>query len=86
VQGARRVSLLQKDFWEIEALIVAESARGFGLGKQLMLGSFKLAADHGITTLRLRSNVKRTDAHKFYEPLGFKVTSTSHKFEYTNFL
>ncbi len=74
VFGTRR---LESDpFAEIAGLVVASDARGRGIGKALVETAERWAADHGYASLRIRSNVVRVEAHRFYEGLGYDRTKT----------
>ncbi|MES1243993.1 MAG: GNAT family N-acetyltransferase [Acidobacteriota bacterium] len=59
-------------FAEVLGLIVDEAHRGQGIGKRLLDAAARWAADHGFDRLRVRSNVVREDAHRFYEREGFR--------------
>jgi GNAT superfamily N-acetyltransferase len=63
-------------FAEVLGLIVDEAHRDKGIGKQLLDGAVRWAADHGFDRLRVRSNVVREDAHRFYEREGFRRVKT----------
>ncbi len=67
--GANR---LESDpFAEIAGLVVAAGARGHGIGKVLVVTAEQWARDRGYRSIRIRSNVIRTEAHRFYEGLGY---------------
>ena len=59
---------------EIAGLVVDERCRGRGVGKELMAAAERWAASLGYTTVRLRSNVIREAAHRFYRNLGYSET------------
>lgn len=59
-------------FAEVTGLVVDESRRGQGVGKRLVEAAARWAAEHGYRNLRVRSNVIREDAHRFYEREGFR--------------
>jgi GNAT superfamily N-acetyltransferase len=63
-------------FAEVAGLIVDEAHRGQGAGKLLLDAAARWAADHGYDKLRVRSNVIREDAHRFYEREGFRRVKT----------
>jgi GNAT superfamily N-acetyltransferase len=63
-------------FAEVLGLVVDEAHRGQGIGKRLLDGAARWAADHGFDKLRVRSNVIREDAHRFYEREGFRRVKT----------
>jgi len=58
----------------VENLVVDESRRGRGYGRLLMERAEALARERGCYRLGLTSNRRRTDAHRFYERLGFMAT------------
>lgn len=59
-------------FVEIAGLVVDDQFRGQGIG-QLLTDTIKAwCGIQGTHTLKVRSNVIRTDAHRFYTRLGFK--------------
>lgn len=62
---------------EVAGLIVADSARGHGVGRQLMQAAEAWTKEQGGPTLSLRSNVVRKEAHAFYQHLGYTVSKTS---------
>jgi GNAT superfamily N-acetyltransferase len=59
-------------FAEVAGLVVDEARRGQGVGKRLVEAAARWAAAHGYRNLRVRSNVIREDAHRFYEREGFR--------------
>lgn len=61
--GARRAT--------IEAVRVAASARGMGLGEKMIRHAIAVTRDHGCTIVQLTSDKSRVEAHRFYERLGF---------------
>jgi len=63
---------------ELGGLVVEESARGDGIGKQLLATVDTWAAEHGYHGVWLHSRVERPEAHRFYPSLGFERTKTSH--------
>jgi GNAT superfamily N-acetyltransferase len=79
VQGHQ--SLESGAFAEISGLVVAAHARRHGLGRSLVERAKQWAAERGYSCLRVRSNVARDEAHKFYPALGFRLTKTSHNYQ-----
>jgi len=69
-------------FCEIGGLVVAASARGKGIGSQLVEKAKKWAAERNINKLKVRCQVKRTEAHAFYEKNGFVEKKVQKVFEY----
>jgi len=55
----------------VEAVRVAASARGSGLGTTLMEWAVEESRARGCTLVQLTSDKTRTDAHRFYDRLGF---------------
>ena len=68
-------------FAEIGGLVVDEAARGKGIGKALVEAAVRWAAEQGYGKVRVRSNVLREDAHRFYEREGFKRVKTQAVFD-----
>ena len=66
---------------EIRGLVVDEKYRGTGVGKMLIEKAKQWSIGKGKDKLRLRCNVKRTEAHLFYRHLGFKETKEQKVFE-----
>jgi ribosomal protein S18 acetylase RimI-like enzyme len=62
----------------LTAVIVDESVRGQGIGRALVAASEVLLFKRGCAMIEITSNKKRTDAHAFYEGLGY--TGTSFRF------
>ena len=59
-------------FAEIGGLVVDSSHRGSGIGTALLAKAEEWARDRGCRTLRVRSNVVREEAHRFYEERGYR--------------
>ena len=59
----------------ITALVVDSSVRGTGIGRQLVKAAEHNFAESGCSLLEITSNFRLTDAHSFYEHLGFERTS-----------
>ena len=58
----------------IMALVVAEGARGLGVGRALVERSEAIARERGASRLLVTTHLRRADAHAFYERLGFEHT------------
>ena len=56
---------------EINGLVIDEARRGMGIGKLLVDKVKQWAKEKNNTKIGLHCNVKRTEAHLFYERLGF---------------
>lgn len=68
-------------FVEVTGLVVDENVRGQQIGKNLIDTSKKWSRNRGISTIRIRCNVLRTETHKFYQALGFFSTKEQKVFE-----
>jgi GNAT superfamily N-acetyltransferase len=67
----------------IGGLVVADSARNRGIGRQLCLAAEDWARGCGVTRIRVRSNAIRERAHAFYLREGYTRVKTSAVFEKT---
>lgn len=56
----------------VEDVVVAQEARGRGIGRAMMEFAMQKARAAGCYKMVLSSNLRRTGAHDFYETLGFK--------------
>jgi GNAT superfamily N-acetyltransferase len=63
-----------RPFALVENVVVDASSRGSGVGRRLMAEAVRLAEEAGCYKVTLTSNIKRTDAHAFYERIGFGQT------------
>ena len=64
----------------IEGLVVEQQHRGRGIGRQLLGHVEEWARASGCALVRLRSTDARTEAHKFYEHLGYRKIKTQFSF------
>jgi len=76
----RDTSLLHDGHAEIAGLIVDPGSRNRGIGRRLMESAEHWAGAHACEVITVRSNTIRTDAHRFYESLGYSSTKTQHVF------
>jgi GNAT superfamily N-acetyltransferase len=70
-QGGKRAT--------VESVRVDDKYRGLGIGKELMLWVIKRAKEENCVAIQLTTNAERSDAHRFYENLGFKGTHLGMK-------
>lgn len=56
----------------IEDVVVKAHMQGKGIGKQVIKFAMECCRSYGCYKLALSSNLKRENAHYFYESLGFK--------------
>lgn len=66
---------------QIEAVRVAVDRRGGGLGGAMIRWAVAEAGNRGCTLVQLTSDVRRADAHRFYERLGFTASHTGFKLD-----
>jgi GNAT superfamily N-acetyltransferase len=66
---------------EILALVVDETVRGAGIGAALLAAAEGWADERGARRIRVRSNVIREDAHRFYEREGYTTVKSQRVFE-----
>ena len=64
---------------QIEAVRVAAGARGGGLGAAMMTWAIDESRRRGCALVQLTSDKSRTDAHRFYQRLGFTATHEGMK-------
>ena len=58
----------------IEAVRVSTEKRGLGIGSKMMEFALQQARTRGCLLAQLTTDVRREDAHRFYQRLGFEVT------------
>lgn len=65
---------------EIHALVVDAQVRGRGIGAALVAAAEAWARSRDLRRVRVRCQVKREDAHRFYVGEGFAHQKTQHVF------
>lgn len=68
---------------DVAGLVVDQSARRQGAARALMQAVEDWARSHQLPRIRLRSGQQRTDAHAFYESIGYRHVTTPKAFEKT---
>ena len=63
----------------VEAVRVAPTLRGQGVGRAMMLWALERARQRGCGLAQLTTDKRRTDAHRFYESLGFTASHIGMK-------
>lgn len=66
---------------QIESVRVHSGERGTGLGTKLVEWAIEESRRLGADLIQLTSDVKRLDAHRFYEKLGFSRTHIGFKLD-----
>ncbi len=65
----------------IEAVRVHADERGSGLGTRLIEWAIDASRRQGCRLVQLTSDTTRTDAHRFYERLGFQASHVGFKLQ-----
>ncbi|AWZ04089.1 MULTISPECIES: GNAT family N-acetyltransferase [unclassified Streptomyces] len=65
----------------IEGVRVHADERGSGLGTRFVEWAVERSRAEGCTLVQLTSDVTRTDAHRFYERLGFTASHVGFKLQ-----
>lgn len=63
----------------VEAVRVAAARRGAGIGAAMMRRAVALCRERGCGMVQLTTDASRTDAHRFYERLGFARSHHGYK-------
>ena len=61
----------------IEDVVVDESARGRGIGRDLMNHAHEEAKKHGVNSIDLTSRPSRESANELYQSLGYEIRQTN---------
>jgi GNAT superfamily N-acetyltransferase len=69
----------------VEDVVVAPGRQRSGVGRAMMEHAMQLCRDCGCYKLALSSNLRRTDAHAFYESLGFEKHGFSFRVDLDEF-
>jgi GNAT superfamily N-acetyltransferase len=73
------LSRLGAERCQIEAVRVAAAMRGQGLGRKMIQWAIGRARGRGCAMVQLTSDKSRTDAHRFYDSLGFANSHEGYK-------
>jgi GNAT superfamily N-acetyltransferase len=68
---------------QIEAVRVRADMRGSGLGNRLITWAVDTARERGCAIVQLTTDASRTDAHRFYQGLGFQPSHIGMKLALT---
>ena len=80
VGAAQAIMIEVMPYCEINGLVINEHHRGMGIGKLLIERVKHWAKEKGNDKIGLHCNVKRTEAHLFYQHLGFTELKQQKKF------
>jgi PhnO protein len=61
---------------EIQELVVKKDVRGRSIGKKILEHIEGIVTNMELETIEIASNLKRADAHRFYEREGYQKTHT----------
>ncbi|GAA5124546.1 GNAT family N-acetyltransferase [Alloalcanivorax gelatiniphagus] len=64
---------------QIEGVRLASSTRGMGLGTALFTWAHEYGRRQGASLAQLTTDKTRTDAHRFYDTLGYEATHEGYK-------
>ncbi|MEM9028881.1 MAG: GNAT family N-acetyltransferase [Pseudomonadota bacterium] len=75
--------LSHRGLWrgQIESVRVASTARGTGLGREMIAWAIEQCRQRDCGMVQLTSTASRTDARRFYETLGFEATHVGFKLD-----
>jgi GNAT superfamily N-acetyltransferase len=80
IQAGRVIHLIVPPFVEIGALVVDEGQRKRGVGKALLKRAEEWAWELGLSSIWVRSNIVRTQAHDFYLDQGYHLQKSQKVF------
>ncbi|MEI2273837.1 GNAT family N-acetyltransferase [Sphingobacterium sp. ML3W] len=81
MQLQRTMSIETGSYVEITGLVVDHVVQRKGLGKLLIQEAAQWAKNIGYFRLRVRCSILRTESHKFYEQMGFKLKKEQKVFD-----
>jgi len=77
--GCTAIVLRDKQQAQLRWVLVDQSARGAGLGKELISRALKFARDNACSTVILETTDGLPESQALYENLGFTVTANSEE-------
>ena len=81
IHGFYSLRIESEAFVEIGGLVVNEHYRKNGIGKILVESAIKWSEARNCKKIRARSNTIRTESHKFYEKMAFKLNKEQKVFD-----
>lgn len=82
--GCGALKFCENALGEIKRLWVAPQARGFGLGRRLLLELERYAKEAGITVLRLETNRTLVEAIELYRRSGYREVEAFNDEQYAH--
>lgn len=79
ISAVREISLESGEYYRVTGLAVKSEYQGQGLGTALLTIVESNAKVEGARIITLSSKFERTNAHEFYEKLGYTKTSFAFK-------
>lgn len=67
----------------VEAVRVSSALRGAGIGSRFIRWAIDYSRDRGAAVIQLTTDQRRTDAHRFYQRLGFQGSHLGMKLTLT---
>lgn len=80
IHALRYDTLHSEGGWDVVSLAVAPDMQGNGVGRQLLEALETLVCEQGGAYVRLNSRVERTEAHGFYEHVGYTCDKLQKRF------
>lgn len=80
IQAEKYDLLYGENGWNVISLAVSQEAQHKGIGKQLVLSLEEHALKNRDKFIRLNSRIERTEAHQFYEHIGYQCDKTQKRF------
>ena len=80
IHAVRYDTLHSEGGWDVISLAVLPEAQSRGVGKALLSAFEGCVLDNGGRFVRLNSSVQRTEAHGFYEHLGYDCDKVQKHF------
>ncbi len=81
IHGVYTLRIQSDAFVEIGGLVVSKDYWKKGVGKKLVECVFKWTESKNCKNIRVRCNVLRSETHKFYEKIGFKLNKEQKVFD-----
>lgn len=64
---------------QIEAVRISKERRSEGLGEAMFNWAIEESRSRGCSIVQLTADIARTDAHRFYEKMGFRASHVGYK-------